>query len=37
MITCLEPSIDHYSAMVDLHGYAGKLDDSWNFIQEMPI
>lgn len=33
----LEPSMDHYGAMVDLLGRAGRLDDAWNFIQEMPI
>ena len=33
----LEPTMDHYSAMVDLLGRAGQLDDAWNFIQEMPI
>ncbi|XP_045820983.1 pentatricopeptide repeat-containing protein At1g11290, chloroplastic-like [Trifolium pratense] len=33
----LEPAMDHYSAFVDLLGRAGKLDDAWNFIQEMPI
>lgn len=33
----LEPSMNHYGAMVDLFGRAGRLDDAWNFIQEMPI
>ncbi|XP_058722134.1 pentatricopeptide repeat-containing protein At1g11290, chloroplastic-like [Vicia villosa] len=33
----IEPSMDHYGAMVDLLGRAGKLDDAWNFIHEMPI
>ncbi|KAI4323600.1 hypothetical protein L6164_023193 [Bauhinia variegata] len=33
----LEPSMDHYGAMVDLLGRAGKLDDAWCFIQRMPI
>ncbi|KAK7322551.1 hypothetical protein VNO77_25936 [Canavalia gladiata] len=33
----LEPAMDHYSAMVDLFGRAGRLDDAWNFIQYMPI
>ncbi|CAI8595938.1 unnamed protein product [Vicia faba] len=32
-----EPSMDHYGAMVDLLGRAGKLDDAWNFIHKMPI
>ncbi|KAL5716887.1 Pentatricopeptide repeat-containing protein [Ranunculus cassubicifolius] len=34
---CLEPGLDHYGAMVDLLGRAGKLDEAWNFIQQMPI
>ncbi|XP_021901338.1 pentatricopeptide repeat-containing protein At1g11290, chloroplastic [Carica papaya] len=33
----IEPSMDHYGAMVDLLGRAGKLDDAWDFIQKMPI
>ncbi|GAU16442.1 hypothetical protein TSUD_117910 [Trifolium subterraneum] len=33
----LEPAMDHYSAVVDLLGRAGKLDDAWNFIQKMPM
>ncbi|CAI8595932.1 unnamed protein product [Vicia faba] len=33
----LKPAMDHYSAVVDLLGRSGKLDDAWNFIQEMPI
>ncbi|KAK7401405.1 hypothetical protein VNO78_12848 [Psophocarpus tetragonolobus] len=33
----LEPTVDHYSAIVDLLGRAGQLDDAWNFIQEMHI
>ncbi|KAK2385959.1 pentatricopeptide repeat-containing protein [Trifolium repens] len=33
----LEPSMDHYGAMADLLGRAGKLDDAWKFIHEMPI
>ena len=33
----LQPSMDHYGAMVDLLGRAGKLDDAWKFIHEMPI
>ncbi|CAJ1958725.1 unnamed protein product [Sphenostylis stenocarpa] len=33
----LEPTMDHYSAMVDLLGRAGQLDDAWNFIQEMVV
>ncbi|KAL3651136.1 hypothetical protein CASFOL_007539 [Castilleja foliolosa] len=33
----LEPSMDHYGAMVDLLGRAGQLDEAWNFIQKMPV
>ena len=33
----LRPSMDHYGAMVDLLGRAGKLDDAWKFIQDMPV
>ncbi|KAL2318288.1 hypothetical protein Fmac_032164 [Flemingia macrophylla] len=33
----LEPAMDHYGAMVDLLGRAGRLDDAWKFIQEMPV
>ncbi|KAK7262458.1 hypothetical protein RJT34_30031 [Clitoria ternatea] len=33
----LEPAMDHYGAMVDLLGRAGRLNDAWNFIQEMPV
>ncbi|KAL2460911.1 Pentatricopeptide repeat-containing protein [Abeliophyllum distichum] len=33
----LEPSMDHYGAMVDLLGRAGRLDEAWNFIQNMPV
>lgn len=33
----LEPEMDHYGAMVDLLGRAGKLDEAWEFIQHMPI
>ncbi|PIA52966.1 hypothetical protein AQUCO_01000669v1 [Aquilegia coerulea] len=33
----LEPTMDHYGAMVDLLGRAGKLDKAWDFIQKMPI
>lgn len=32
----LEPSMDHYGAMVDLLGRSGRLDDAWNFIRKMP-
>ncbi|KAK7401404.1 hypothetical protein VNO78_12847 [Psophocarpus tetragonolobus] len=33
----LEPAMDHYGAMVDLLGRAGRLEDAWKFIQEMPV
>lgn len=33
----LEPSMDHYGAMVDLLGRAGKLKEAWEFIQTMPV
>ncbi|KAF2323706.1 hypothetical protein GH714_036659 [Hevea brasiliensis] len=33
----LEPSMDHYGAMVDLLGRAGRLNEAWYFIQKMPI
>ncbi|KAL3537791.1 hypothetical protein ACH5RR_001157 [Cinchona calisaya] len=33
----LEPSVDHYGAMVDLLGRAGRLDEAWRFIQSMPV
>ncbi|KAI8571552.1 hypothetical protein RHMOL_Rhmol01G0128700 [Rhododendron molle] len=33
----LEPSMDHYGAMVDLLGRAGQLNEAWGFIQNMPI
>jgi pentatricopeptide repeat protein len=33
----LAPSMDHYGAMVDLLGRAGKLNEAWDFIQKMPI
>ncbi|XAR54499.1 hypothetical protein NMG60_11029649 [Bertholletia excelsa] len=33
----LEPSLDHYGAMVDLLGRAGQLSEAWDFIQNMPI
>ncbi|KAA8537367.1 hypothetical protein F0562_026946 [Nyssa sinensis] len=33
----LEPSMDHYGAMVDLLGRAGRLDEARDFIQGMPI
>lgn len=33
----IEPSVDHYGAMVDLLGRAGHLTEAWDFIQHMPI
>ncbi|GKV39683.1 hypothetical protein SLEP1_g47419 [Rubroshorea leprosula] len=33
----IEPAMDHYGAMVDLLGRAGRLEEAWKFIQEMPI
>ncbi|XP_050236627.1 pentatricopeptide repeat-containing protein At4g01030, mitochondrial [Mercurialis annua] len=33
----IEPTIEHYSCMVDLLGRAGYLDEAWDFIQTMPV
>ncbi|KAF6164358.1 hypothetical protein GIB67_037515 [Kingdonia uniflora] len=33
----LEPGLDHYGTMVDLLGRAGRLDEAWDFIRNMPI
>ncbi|KAL1292128.1 hypothetical protein HN51_060561 [Arachis hypogaea] len=33
----LEPAMDHYGAMVDLLGRAGRLDEAWKFIEQMPV
>ncbi|GAA0184411.1 hypothetical protein LIER_31699 [Lithospermum erythrorhizon] len=33
----LEPSMDHFGAMVDLLGRAGQLEEAWNFIQTMNV
>ncbi|GER43218.1 pentatricopeptide repeat (PPR) superfamily protein [Striga asiatica] len=33
----LEPSMDHYGAVVDLLGRAGRVDEAWDFIQKMPV
>ncbi|CAN1769987.1 Pentatricopeptide repeat-containing protein At1g04840 [Linum perenne] len=33
----IEPSMKHYSLVVDLLGRAGRLDEALNFIQKMPI
>ncbi|ESQ31003.1 hypothetical protein EUTSA_v10011247mg [Eutrema salsugineum] len=34
---CIEPSMDHYGAMVDLLGRAGQLSEAWDFIIQMPV
>jgi pentatricopeptide repeat protein len=33
----INPTIEHYSCMVDLLGRAGYLDEAWDFIQNMPL
>lgn len=33
----LEPSMDHYGAVVDLLGRSGRLKEAWDFIQNMPV
>ncbi|PON69877.1 DYW domain containing protein [Trema orientale] len=33
----LEPVMDHYGAIVDLLGRAGRLDEAWEFIKKMPM
>ncbi|KAF3439882.1 hypothetical protein FNV43_RR18160 [Rhamnella rubrinervis] len=33
----INPTIEHYSCMVDLLGRAGYLDEAWDFIQMMPL
>lgn len=33
----IQPVMDHYGAMVDLLGRAGRLNEAWDFIQKMPI
>ncbi|XP_022139093.1 pentatricopeptide repeat-containing protein At1g11290, chloroplastic isoform X2 [Momordica charantia] len=33
----LEPSMDHYGAMVDLLGRAGRINEAWDFIENMPV
>ncbi|KAL8062861.1 hypothetical protein ABFX02_02G174500 [Erythranthe guttata] len=32
----INPTIQHYSCMVDLLGRAGYLDEAWDFIEQMP-
>jgi pentatricopeptide repeat protein len=34
---CIAPSAEHYACMVDLLGRAGRLDEAYEFIQNMPI
>jgi pentatricopeptide repeat protein len=34
---CIEPTMDHYTCMVDLLGRAGCLDEAHAFIQKMPF
>ncbi|KAL8208290.1 hypothetical protein R6Q57_007702 [Mikania cordata] len=33
----IEPTMDHYGAMVDLLGRSGRLTKAWDFIQNMPV
>ncbi|KAF5801805.1 putative tetratricopeptide-like helical domain superfamily, DYW domain-containing protein [Helianthus annuus] len=33
----IEPTMDHYGAMVDLLGRSGRLTEAWDFIQNMPV
>lgn len=33
----INPTIEHYSCMVDLLGRSGYLDEAWDFIQTMPV
>ncbi|PWA88497.1 pentatricopeptide (PPR) repeat-containing protein [Artemisia annua] len=33
----IEPTPSHYACMIDLLGRAGKLEEAWNFIKNMPI
>ncbi|KAK1408660.1 hypothetical protein QVD17_40630 [Tagetes erecta] len=33
----IEPTMDHYGAIVDLLGRSGRLTEAWDFIQNMPI
>ncbi|KAL6012444.1 hypothetical protein ACLOJK_002933 [Asimina triloba] len=33
----IEPDEDHYSCMVDVLGRAGRLEEAYTFIQEMPL
>eukprot|EP01018_Ginkgo_biloba_P021727 Gb_04028 [translate_table: standard] len=31
------PNVEHYACMVDLLGRAGRLDEAWDFINQMPL
>ncbi|KAI0500739.1 hypothetical protein KFK09_018955 [Dendrobium nobile] len=33
----LEPKVQHYGCMVDILGRAGRLEDAWKMIEEMPM
>lgn len=33
----IEPTMDHYGAMVDLLGRSGRLNEAWDFILNMPV
>ncbi|KAL9228862.1 hypothetical protein vseg_004396 [Gypsophila vaccaria] len=33
----IDPTIEHFSCMIDLLGKAGYLDEAWDFIQTMPV
>ncbi|GJV21678.1 pentatricopeptide repeat-containing protein [Tanacetum coccineum] len=33
----IEPTPSHYACMIDLLGRAGKLEEAWHFIKNMPI
>nr|GEV73708.1 pentatricopeptide repeat-containing protein At1g11290, chloroplastic [Tanacetum cinerariifolium] len=33
----IEPTMDHYGAMVDLLGRSGRLTEAWDFILNMPV
>lgn len=33
----LEPRMDHYGSMVDLMGRSGRVEQAWEFIENMPI
>ncbi|CAH9074363.1 unnamed protein product [Cuscuta epithymum] len=33
----IKPLMDHYGAMVDLLGRAGRLDEAWDFINNIPV